>query len=342
MSSSDFFARLERQLVEAAERDLVASPARRRLAGLADRLRPRRLVVAVPLAAAALLVGVIAALVLSLGGEQPRIEAGRGAAAPSEPTGGLSVEPLGTAPQTGTAIPLPVPPPRPGSAPRAAVPLPLAPNAPRPIPTGPSVFLLNATGKDGTASAAAVRLQRAGVDVEGTGNAPSRYLAKLIDRSSVVYADVRSRTRTTAQRLGIAVTSTPIPRELRAVAPAAEVIVVLGTDFVPPTNRQVNLTGRGGAVGVAVLSEDGGLAFTASKLPPSDHYFLWGENPAGDDVPVGFATYDKRSEQVAGNTQALPPSLSFETPQRIFLTREKTDQPKSPGNVVLDSGRIGG
>lgn len=101
------------------------------------------------------------------------------------------------------------------------------------------------------------------------------------------------------------------------------------------------LTGKGGARGVALLPKSGGLAFTAEGLPRSDRYFLWGEDRAGDPVKVGFATYDKKQRRLAGTIQSLPGALASVT-TRVFLTLERTREPKRPGRIVLDSGRIGG
>lgn len=332
MSSTDFFTRLERQLVEAAERDVVASPARRRLAGLADRLRPRRLVVALPLGAAALLVGMIAAVVLSLGGEQPQVEAGRGPLA--EPTDGLTVEPLGTAPPTETAIP---PAPR-GSVPGGAVPPAPAPNAPRPIPTGPSVFVLNGTTQNGVASEVAKRLEQFAVKVAGSGDGPVNTVAR-----SVVYAIPPSRGRDVAQLLGVSDVTGAVPREFRPVAAGADVVVVLGSDFAARNDRRIELTGKGDASGVVLFPRTGGVTFTAEGLPRSNRYFLWGETPAGDPLGIGFAGYDARRRVVGGSIGGGPAADAFKTARRLFLTREKTVTPKGPtGPVVLDSGRIGG
>lgn len=342
MSSSDFFTRLERQLVEAAERDVAVSPARRRLAGLADRLRPGRLVVALPIAAGALLVGVIAAVVLSLGEEQPRNEAGRGAL--PQPTDGLTVGPLGTAPPTGTATPRPLPGPNglrkvpPATPYGGVVPIPTAPSGtPSPIPAGTSVFVLNGTTRSGVAAATAKRLETLGATVEGTGNASVNTTER-----SVVYSATGQRGRAVAGLLGLPADPGTVPRKLSLAAGGADVVVLLGADYLDRKDRQVKLTGKGGASGVAVLPKRGGLSLTGSGLPPSNRYFLWVEGASGGAVPVGFATYDKRNRRVAGITQALPSTVSSAPLTRVFLTREKTDQPKRPGQIVLDSGRISG
>ena len=103
----------------------------------------------------------------------------------------------------------------------------------------------------------------------------------------------------------------------------------------------MTLSGPGGARGVVILAGNGGLSFTATGLPPSNRYFLWSESRTGRTMPIGFATYDRKRRQVAGTLVDLagPPASTL---RRIFLTREKTDQPKRPGKIVLDSGRIGG
>lgn len=104
--------------------------------------------------------------------------------------------------------------------------------------------------------------------------------------------------------------------------------------------QQVNLTSpsKGSkALGLALLSGSG-FAFQAEGLPASDYYFIWltASDGLADPVAVGFASYDPKSKQLAGQTDQLPGTSQYD---QILVTREKSKKPTEPGKTVL-SGTI--
>lgn len=94
------------------------------------------------------------------------------------------------------------------------------------------------------------------------------------------------------------------------------------------------------ALGYALLAE-GGFSFLAQGLPASNLYFVWfTKNGAKSGaLPIGFATYDPKSQRLAGALQSLPDGADKYT--GVIVTRETSKSPKQPGTIVL-SGKLKG
>lgn len=300
--SHDFFTQLEQQLLEAARRDVAAPPGTRRRAAHAVGDLGLRTRAALPAVAAAACMALVAGLALTMGGEEPA--------------------------RTATGAP----------------PLAPAPRVTTPTPLDARVFVLNATQRDGVAGAAARRLEVAGARVIGTGNAPVN-----TTRTTTVHADRGTNASAVADRLGVAGSPSPLTPTLRALSAGADVVVVLGRDYdagasaavAPPLpKQQVTLRPLGsklaGAIGYAVIAE-GGLAFQAEGLEPSDLYRIAFFTTDADALPLGSATYDRKTKRLTGAVQQLPPAANRY--DFLVVTKQTGRGRDAYGRVVL-RGRV--
>lgn len=300
--SPDFFAQLERQLVEAAERDAGASPRAHFRSGFGA---GRRLVGALPVAAALACAALIAVVALSVGSDRAVDRAPNSARIPAAPL---------TAP------------------------------APR---LNADVAVLNGTRRVSLATTAANTVRASGARVVTTGNAPVNTIAV-----STVHADPGADGAGVARRLGIGGRVRPIDASLRAQAPGADVVVVLGADATRLSiPRLVALRGVGRAKGTATLVDTTTgqrLEIEAVGLPATSRndYYVWAETPRGKLVPLGFAQFDAKRGRLAGTTD-LEQFGGLRDPRRVYVTRSKTPGRVVPlpdaeqrGPIVLDSGPI--
>lgn len=310
--TNDFFSLLERQLAEAAERDITAPPRARyrakgaRLATVGGGL-PAAVLPVAALACATLIVGIA----LAGRGEEPGNVSGTTAG--DEPPGVLASPPT-AGPATATG--------------RASTPAP---------PKELSVYVLNGTTVNGIADSAAKELELRSFRLAGIGNA-----ARNTTKASRVYSD-RTTAGLVAQTLGLSGQVEPLSADLQAQAPGANVVVLVGADYTAPRPaRRLTLTGSDGASGAVTFTTTPGgqrLDLVATGLPRSDLYLVWLVTRTGKRIRLGFTSYDRQRKQVKGVT---PLRGEQRDPRRIFVTRQTKAQLGAPGTIVLDTRRPSG
>ncbi len=307
--SPDFFTLLEHQLTEAAERDVAPARGWRHTPSGGPRglwqQRPRT-ASALPVAAALACAALIAGLALSVTGEELR--PGRDAAAGGAPPAGIA------------------PPAAPGGASEQAA------------ANDTSVFVMNATSVNGVAARAARELELAGFQIAGTGNDASHavQVSRVAARDAAAGALV-------ARTLGISGPVQPLARALRAQAPGAEVVVVLGADFTRLRGtRRSALNGADGARGTVTIADTTRgqqLELEATRVARGKPYLVWLESRAGRTRRLGFAQFvgpvGVRGGRLTGSAELSGAQLS---PRRIFVTRQAAADAHGP--VVLDTGRL--